>query len=338
MRTKDRETLRNDAGYRLERMFERFVKFAEGGPTVPWLPRGANLAAVRRTAERLRSGRMRPPHPSIDPLVLAWVLDRAAAQQRVVQESVADADIHRALSASVRSRYERERLMRRRAAFHRLKRSPEARDPESDAAWKARQLHRQRRRELGRPGRRRGNESESPRARRRLIRSPLTFVVGNAQHVFLEPWGTSVAETLDAWFPGQFRHTEEEPWCSAPVEWRGWSDLQRCAVSLLGEEAVPYLLNTDACLGVFLPTEVEACGVTNIIAGDPSTLDVGAVDGLIGELERLASRRVLPIDDAALLEMPERVDDGDFALLTYAQVLRAAHYARRARLPLWAVR
>jgi len=79
---------------------------------------------------------------------------------------------------------------------------------------------------------------------------------------------------------------------------------------------------------VFLPTE-EACGLADI-AGDPSTLDVGAVDSLIGELEHLASRRALPTDDAALLELPEKVDDGDFALLTYAQVLRAAHYARGA--------
>jgi hypothetical protein len=55
-------------------------------------------------------------------------------------------------------------------------------------------------------------------------------------------------------------------------------------------------------------------------------------------LERFARRRVLPTEDAALLELPEKVDDGDYALLTYAQVLRAAHYAQRARLPLWLVR
>jgi hypothetical protein len=40
-------------------------------------------------------------------------------------------------------------------------------------------------------------------------------------------------------------------------------------------------------------------------------------------LERFARRRVLPTEDAALLELPEKVDDGDYALLTYAQVLRA---------------
>ncbi len=83
--------------------------------------------------------------------------------------------------------------------------------------------------------------------------------------------------------------------------------------------------------------EAEACGLTNI-AGDPSILDAGAVGNLIDELEHFARRRVLPTDDAALLELPEKVDDGDLALLTYAQLLRAAHHAQRARLPLWVVR
>jgi hypothetical protein len=32
-----------------------------------------------------------------------------------------------------------------------------------------------------------------------------------------------------------------------------------------------------------------------------------------------------------LLELPQTVDDGDFALLTYAQVLRAAHWAHAER-------
>jgi len=337
MKTKDRESLNRDTGHRLEQMLARMAKFAGEGPAVPWLPRSANLSAVRRTAARLRSGAMPPPHPSIDPHAAAWVIDRAAEQQRVVQEIVADIDVHAALYDEIRSRDERERVMRRRAAFHRLKLSPEARDPESGAAGKARQIHRQRRRELGRPGRRRGNELESPRAGQRPIRIPLTFVVGDARQVFPDPWGTSVDKTLDAWYPAEIRHTGEQPWCSAPVEWRGWSDLQQCAVSLLGEDAVPHLLNTDACRGVFLPVDVEACGVTNF-GGDPSILDVGALDSLIDELERFARRRALPIDDAALLELPEKVDDGDLALLTYAQVLRAAHYARRARLPLWVVR
>ena len=313
------------------------AKFAEEGPTVPWLPRYADLRVIRRAAARPRSGAMRPADPSLDPHEAAWVLDRAVEQQRVVLDSVADADAHRALYEDVLSRGERERLMRRRAAFHRLKISPEAHDPESGAAEKVRQLHRQRRRELGRPGRRRGNESESPRERQRPIQLPLTFVVGNARQVFPDPWGASVDERLDAWYPGEFRYTGEQPWCSAPVEWRGWSDLQQCAVSLLGEDAIPHLLNTDACRGVFLPVDVEACGVTNF-GGDPAVLDVGALDSLIEELERFARRRVLPIDDAALLELPEKVDDGDLALLTYAEVLRAAHYARRARLPLWVVR
>ena len=92
-------------------------------------------------------------------------------------------------------------------------------------------------------------------------------------------------------------------------------------------------------MGVFLPHQAEALVLTNIGGyGDEATLDIGGVDGLIDELARFARRRILPIDDAALLELPEKVDDGDLALLTYAQLLRAAHFARHARLPLWVVR
>ena len=196
-------------------MLKRMANFAEKGPTVPWLPRYADLRAVRRAAARLRSGALRPADPTLDPQEAAWVLERAV--------------------------------------------------------------------------------------------------------------------------DGELRHTGEQPWCSAPVEWRGWSDLQQRAIALLGEDGVPHLLNTDACRGVFLPVDVEACGVTNF-AGDPAVLDVGALDSLIEELERFARRRALPTGDDALLELPEKVDDGDLALLTYAQVLRAAHYARRARMPLWVVR
>jgi hypothetical protein len=322
MRKKDRESLDIDTGDRFLRMLKRMGKFAEGGPTVPWLPRYADLAAVRRTAARLRSGAMPPPHPSVDPQEAAWVLDRAVEQQRVVLDTVADIKVDRARRDELRARDERERMLRRRAAFHRLKLSPEA------PAEKVRQLHRRRRRELGRPGQR----------QRRAIEVPLTFVVGNAQHVFEDPYGTSVARKLDEWFPAQIRHIDEEPWCSAPVEWRGWSELQQRAISLLGEESIPYLLNTDACRGVFLPVDVEACGVTHFIPGDDKILDVGALDDLIDELERFARRRVLPVDDAALLELPDKVGDGNLVLLTYAQLLRAAHYARRARLPLWVVR
>jgi len=327
MRRKDRESLQRDAGNRLERMLKLMAKFAEGGPAVPWLPRDANLAAVRRMAARLRSGAWRPAHPSIDADAAAWELDRAVEQQRIVQEVAAGMNSHAALAGDVRARAARERLMHRRAAFHRLKLSPEAQDPESGAAREARELHRRRRKELGRPGRRRGNESEPP----------LTFVVADAQQVFGDPYGTSVAETLEAWFPAQLRHTGEAPWCSAPVERRGWRELQRSALSLLGEDAIPHLLITDACKGVYVPAEVEACGLTNI-AGDPSILYIGAVGNLIEELERFARRRLLPTDDSALLELPERVEDGDLALLTYAQLLRAAHHARRARLPLWVLR
>lgn len=315
------------------------AKFAQGGPTVPWPGPDANLAAMRRTAARLRSGALRPPHPSIDPKVAAWVIERGAEQQGLVYDTVAEMRTGATAGDEVRARKERERLMHRRAAFHRLKLSPEAQDPESRAADKVRRIHRQRRRELGRPGRRRGDESESPRAKRRPIQVPLTFVAGNAQHVFCEPYGTSVAETLHEWFPAQFRHTHELPWCSAPVEWRGWNDLQQSAIAFLGEDNIPHLLNTDAGMGVYLPHQAEALVLTNIGGyGGEAALDIGGVDGLIEELERFARRRILPIDDAALLEMPDKVDDGDFALLTYAQLLRAAHFARHARLPLWVVR
>src|SRR5260370_7055593 len=75
MRTKDRETLRRDAGTRLERMLARMAKFAGEGPAVPSLPRNANLSALRRTAARLRSGAMQPADPSLHPQAAAGGID-----------------------------------------------------------------------------------------------------------------------------------------------------------------------------------------------------------------------------------------------------------------------
>jgi hypothetical protein len=56
------------------------------------------------------------------------------------------------------------------------------------------------------------------------------------------------------------------------------------------------------------------------------------------ELERFGTKVRLPIDDEGLEKLPEQADPDEIAVLAYAQVLRAAHYAQKMQLPLWVVR
>jgi len=65
---------------------------------------------------------------------------------------------------------EAERARRHIAAFHRLKKSPEARDPESPVAQRVRRIHRARRNAFGRP-RNRGARVTSMKRRSRRFRA-----------------------------------------------------------------------------------------------------------------------------------------------------------------------
>ena len=151
MKTKDREFLNAEIGRRLESMLQRF---GQAPPLVPWLRPGMSYASLRRTAARLRAGVIRPSDPRISPYVLADMIERAIEQELLVKLVAMEM---RELGGISRSREEKnaaEREKRYVAAFHRLKKSPEASDPESPAAQRVRHIHRRRRNALGRPRRR----------------------------------------------------------------------------------------------------------------------------------------------------------------------------------------
>ncbi len=61
---------------------------------------------------------------------------------------------YREISRSIEEKEETARRKSFVAGFHRLKKSPEASDPESPVAERVKSIDRPRRKELGRPGRR----------------------------------------------------------------------------------------------------------------------------------------------------------------------------------------
>jgi len=149
MRAKDREFINAEGGWRLESMLRRL-----GAVTglVPWLRPGQSYSDLRRTAARLRNGTIRVIDPRVSPTLLADIIEKAVAQELLVKTIAMEMLEYRHLVAEFREKYEAERVRRSVAGFHRLKKSPEAKDPESKVAQKVRRIHRKRRKEMGRPG------------------------------------------------------------------------------------------------------------------------------------------------------------------------------------------
>jgi hypothetical protein len=153
MNTKHREFLNEETGRRLESMLYRFGQARE---VVPWLRPGLSYSALRRTAARLRAGTIHNIDPRIPSYVLADMIEKSIAQEMLVRSVLMEM---RELDQMFRECEEKEETARGRrlvAGFHRLKKSPEAGDPDSAASQRVRRLHRERRNELGRPGKRSG--------------------------------------------------------------------------------------------------------------------------------------------------------------------------------------
>jgi hypothetical protein len=113
-------------------------------------PSGANL---RRTAARIRSGALTIRNPELQPLELAEVLEEMADGEffeSLKSEALDDERMRRESEDQERAERERDLV----AELCRLKKLPEARDPESAVAKKVRELHRLRKNELGRPRKR----------------------------------------------------------------------------------------------------------------------------------------------------------------------------------------
>ena len=153
MRTKDRDFLQNDWNRRFGAVVRRMEENKEVA-FAPWLRPGMSLSALRRTVARLRSGAIRVADPRLSPLMLAAMIENAITKELVVRWIVAELSGNSELRRSIEERDERERVRRLVAGFHRLKKSSDAREPDSPVAQRVRRLHRERRTELRRPRRR----------------------------------------------------------------------------------------------------------------------------------------------------------------------------------------
>lgn len=151
MKAKDREFLNAESGRRLESMLQRFASVEA---VVPWLRPGLSYSALRRTAARLRAGTIRLIDPRISPHMLADVIEKAIAQELLVKSVAMEMSQFNQIVQDLREREEAARARRFVAGFHRLKKSPEASDPESKVAQRVRRMHRARRNKLGRPRKR----------------------------------------------------------------------------------------------------------------------------------------------------------------------------------------
>jgi hypothetical protein len=151
MRARALEFLTSEEGKHLEEDLrcDRFLQ-----DEVPGIPPWVTYAELRRMAARLRSGKMRGD-PRIPPNDLADLIERSIRQDQLVRDILKAGRRQKEFERQCDQRDEANRRKGLRAGFHRLKRSPQAADPESPVAKKVRSLNRTLRNELGCPRRRR---------------------------------------------------------------------------------------------------------------------------------------------------------------------------------------
>jgi hypothetical protein len=116
---------------------------------VPGIPPWVTYAELRRMVVRLRSGKMRGD-PRIPPNDLADLIEKSIKQDQLVR-GVVKAERN---ATEFEQECERKDEANFVAGFHHLKKCPEAADPESLVAEQVRQIHRERKKELGRRGKR----------------------------------------------------------------------------------------------------------------------------------------------------------------------------------------
>jgi hypothetical protein len=157
MKARHREILVAESGRHLESMLKRFSQVTE---LVPWLRPGLSHSDLRRTAARLRDGTIVPTDPRVSPSLLADLIEKSVAQEELVMSVAKEAEEYKEISRSLHEKDEAERKKRSVARFHRLKKSPEASNPESTVAERVGRIGRTRRKELGRPRGRNGKKSK----------------------------------------------------------------------------------------------------------------------------------------------------------------------------------
>jgi hypothetical protein len=153
MRTRDREFLNTEAGRRLESMLRRFGQVHYIAPRMPpW----ETYTSMRRKVARLRAGKVRGLDPWLPPEALADLMEQSIEQDMLIRSVAAEMKEMPELERRINEKLDIERFRRSVASFHELKKRPEAADPESPVAEKVRRIHRTRKKELGRRGKRKG--------------------------------------------------------------------------------------------------------------------------------------------------------------------------------------
>ena len=161
----------------------------------------------------------------------------------------------------------------------------------------------------------------------------LSFTVGGTKGTLKEPLAGEVAGLLDNAFG------EESDWegC-APTDFGEvialeWSALQKRATEALGRDAIPNLLafGTDD-RGVYLPAHVQSVALP-LREGRP--LCCASLPGLRSELEELADRWGISLEDPALTSLLESNAETAKERLGLARIALAANEAARRDCPLW---
>lgn len=106
------------------------------------MSRTLSTAVLRRILARLRVGEIIPGDPDLSPQEAIQRLEKEIAWRETLRTIIVEGDAY--LEQLAKTDVQRER--RRVAAFHRLKKSPEATDPQSPAAQRLQRIHRLRRR------------------------------------------------------------------------------------------------------------------------------------------------------------------------------------------------
>jgi len=170
----------------------------------------------------------------------------------------------------------------------------------------------------------------------------LTFQVGAADQVLLEPAASSVARQLEKRYPGSgAERSERDLWSSLELGWSGWQALQERVNAEVGAGGAPHFLSMEAWYGAYLPTTLEPATVE--ADGGDTPLSVASLPALVQELQRFGSASGLPTDPAGLQALADKYEDDDLCdddmdLQTYAQLLQGALIAADRKQPLWVIK
>ncbi|WP_435019391.1 hypothetical protein TA3x_001271 [Tundrisphaera sp. TA3] len=170
----------------------------------------------------------------------------------------------------------------------------------------------------------------------------LTFTVGGAKGTFEGRSAAAIAEALDRAFGAEGEWEGVPPLRFGELGDAPWGELQGRAVADLGADNVPNLMAlVGDGRGVYLPAPVQALSLP-LEEGGP--LRCASLPGLRAELEELATRWSLPLDEPGLRSLIQAHPDGEEGgvsdapeVIAFARLALAANEAARRDCPLWVV-